>query len=274
MFMTNIAKYCYNGKRNVMLILIAEAKTMLTHEWEISPETFLAHHPSGEEAADNVMSYVSGMSVAEIAAEVKLSSAMAAKLRKMALDFPDKLLGYPAIEAYTGVVFKAFDYSSLTPEEKERADRQIRLISSLYGWLAPRDIIKPYRFDYTTPLAPGDMPFSTYWRKDVTIALVKYLQQTGETSILHLLPGDAARCIDWKLVKRFAKVWKVDFKELHEGGAFRTPTANRLKTARGELLRHIIRAGISDPSSLLTTHTDHLLPMGTPDYPDHIAFCL
>lgn len=257
-----------------MLILIAEAKTMLAEEREISPEFFMAHKPAGEEVADNVMAYVAGMTVAEISAEVRLSATMAARLRKMALDFQDKLLGYPAIEAYTGVVFRALDYSSLNEEEKSRADSNVRIISSLYGWLSPRDVIKPYRFDYTTCLAPGDTAFSAFWRKDVTIALVRHLRESGENTILNLLPADAAKCIDWKLVKRFAKVWKIDFKEIREGGAFRTPQANLLKTLRGELLRSIIKENITTPSSLLTLHTGRLIPIGTPDYPDHIAFCL
>lgn len=257
-----------------MIILIAESKTMRDGGMPVAQEMYVENCPAGEDVADEVMHRLALMSVPEIVNEIKIGSKMASKIAAMAYEFPNKGIGLRAIEAFTGVVFKAFDYGSLSVEDKGYADSHVRIISSLYGWLRPLDIIKGYRTDFTTRLAPGNKPFSDYWRKDVTIQLVRELQRTGETDILNLLPGDAAKCVDWKLVKRFAKVWKVDFKELLDGGDYKTPHAGKLKTLRGELLRAIITQRITSPSSLLTFNTDTLLPLGTPDYPDHIAFCV
>ncbi len=111
------------------------------------------------------------------------------------------------------------------------------------------------------------------WRKDNTIALVRELEKNNSSTVLNLMPNDAAKTIDWKLVKAFAKVYKVDFKELIDGGSFKTPKPHTLKALRGELLRAIIAQNITDPKSLLTLSTDNLSPLGTPDYPDHISFC-
>lgn len=255
-----------------MITLIAESKTMADNERPVSNEEFEAHRPSGEPTADEVMLNVAGMTVPEISSAIKISPALAAKVTKMAYEFPNKSMGYKAIESYTGVVFKEFRYTELAPDEKLRVAENVRLISSLYGWLLPSDIIKPYRFDFTTRLAPDDRTFSDYWRRNVTMALVKDLQAKGDNVIINLLPSEAAKCIDWKLVKRFAKVYKVDFKEVKDGGEYRTPHAGRLKALRGELLREIIRRGINTPSALLDLATDNLLPLGTPDYPDHIAY--
>ena len=254
-----------------MLILIAESKTMLEQEQSVSRECFEANTPAGEASADAVMARVADMDIADIAAAIKISPAMAAKARRMAYEFPNKQTGLRAIDAFTGVVFKNFDYSSLSPEEKERTGANVRIISSLYGWLRPEDIIKPYRFDFTTPLAPDDKTFAAYWKKDVTIQLVKYLKTTGEKNILNLLPADAAKSIDWKLVKNFAKVWKADFKE-QDGAAVRTPHAGRLKALRGLLLRDIITQAITTPQALIAHESDTFLPLPTPDRPDLIAF--
>lgn len=254
-----------------MLILIAESKTMLEREQPGSRESFETNKPAGEAPADETMARVADMDVDDIASAIRISPAMAAKVVRMAYEFPYKQTGLRAIDAFTGVVFKNFSYPSLSEDEKERTSRHVRIISSLYGWLRPNDIIKPYRFDFTTPLAPEDKTFAAFWKKDVTIQLVRYLQANGETSILNLLPADAAKCIDWKLVKRFAKVWKVDFKE-QNGEAVRTPHAGKLKALRGILLREIITRSIISPTPLLTLATDDFLPLGTPDYPDHIAF--
>ncbi|MDE6339391.1 MAG: YaaA family protein [Muribaculaceae bacterium] len=290
-----------------MITLIAESKTMRDGGVPVAPEIYAGHKPVGEIVADEIMHRLALMSVQEIAAAIKISPVMASKVAKMAYEFPNKQIGLRAMEAFTGVVFKAFDYESLSTEDKVLADDNVRIISSLYGWLVPSDIVKTYRTDFTTRIAPFDGPcanpstlslttgtktLAEYWRKDVTIQLVRELQRTGETDILDLMPGDAAKCIDWKFVKRFAKVWKVDFKELKDGcdlpfsdseedskivydpKSYRTPHAGKLKTLRGELLREIVTRRLSSPAALLRLETDSLLPLRTPDYPDHIAFCV
>lgn len=256
-----------------MLILIAESKTMQEHENLIGREFFESNMPAGERGADEIMKRVAGIPTTEIAAAMKVSTTMAARVVRLAYEFPNKTTGLSAIDGFTGVVFRNLDYKSLSDEDKVRVGARVRIISSLYGWLRPADIIKSYRFDFTTPLAPDDSSFTAFWRKDVTIRMVKFLKESGERVILNLLPSDAAKCIDWKLVKRFAKVWKVDFKE-HTGEAVRTPHAGKLKAMRGLLLREIITRDINDPASLLTLETDDLMPLGTPTYPDHIEYCV
>lgn len=257
-----------------MLTLIAESKTMRAASDEAALEGECLSLPTGEEVASDVMRKLLDMSVVEIASLLKVSTAMAAKIQTLAYDFPLKNTGMCAVEAFTGVVFKALGYDTLPPQAKKYVDADVRIISSLYGWLKPLDSVKTYRMEYGAALAPGEVPFSSYWRKDVTIQLVKTLQQRGEKDVLALLPGDALKCVDTKLVKRFAKIWKVDFKQLQPGGSFRTPPAGRLKALRGSLLREMAERDITSPRELLTLSTPELIPMGTPDYPDRIAFCV
>lgn len=257
-----------------MLILIAESKTMTACDRPVSPEAYAQHRPAGEDRAAEIMAGIASMDPRELVDRTSFSVAMAMKLHKMADEFPDKGAGQSAIEAFTGVVFKAIDYDTLSAGNREALSRDVRIISSLYGWLRPDDVIKAYRMDYTSPLAPEEKVMSTYWRGPVTVSLVREIQATGCSAVLNLLPADAAKCVDWKLVKRFASVWKVDFKELKDGGTFATPHAGRLKTLRGHLLREITERRIENPTELMTLATSQLLPMGTPDYPDHIAFCV
>ena len=232
------------------------------------------HRPAGDEGADEVMAHIAGMNAEELREVSGLSAAMCAKELRMAYEFPNKSLGEAAIRAYTGVVFKSLDCASLSPAALERLNNNVAIISSLYGWLRPDDIIKAYRTDFKMKLAPGDRPLSTWHKKDVTLCLVRRLEEMGYPPILDLMPGDAAACVDRKLVKRFTKIWKVDFKELKDGGDYATPNAGKLKKMRGLLLRAILEQNISDPEELLTLSTPDLLPLGTPDYPDHIAFCV
>ena len=248
---------------------------MLAAEREVSIEEYEANIPLYEHTASEIMGSMKADTVAGLASMLKLSGTLAAKMRKMIYEFGYKNTGNSAIEAYTGVVFKALDYDSLSEEGKAKCNNEIRIISSLYGWLRPSDVIKPYRLDFTS--RPDDGPsggrtLNTFWRTDVTKALVKKLQKDNCREVLNLLPADAAKCIDWKLVKHFARVWKADFKEIREGGVMKTPSAERFKALRGSLLRQILLEDIRDADSLRYTSSPKYVCEGTPVYPDHLQF--
>ena len=255
-----------------MFILIAESKTMLADQRGITAESMALHTPQGEKQADCIMHRLADLPQSELIAETGFSSTLAAKLREMLYEFPNKALGLSAIEAFTGVVFKALSYTSLSPAAQQLCDTNVRIISSLYGLLRPDDIIKPYRLDFTTQVAPGGIALNSFWKKDVTIQLVKTIQEGGYSELLNLLPADAAKCVDWKVVKRFCKVWKVDFVEFAEGDKLKTPAANKLKTMRGKLLRQILCENISSVNQLKTIKSDDFICQGTPVYPDHLQF--
>jgi len=50
-----------------------------------------------------------------------------------------------AIEVYTGVLYKALGWSTLSTSAKERAQESLAIISAKYGVLRPLDQIKPYK---------------------------------------------------------------------------------------------------------------------------------
>lgn len=267
------AHYLYTAF--TMIILIAESKTMLGCERTVDPATLDKHTPLGEQIAADIMKCMGELSAGELTEQTGLSATMASKMKKMIYDFPLKETGERAIEAYTGVVFKALDYPSLSEGGKQRCSSDVRIISSLYGWLRPEDIVKPYRLDFFTRLEEGPSagkPLNLFWRAETTKALVREMENRGDKEILNLLPADAAKAIDWKLVKRFAKVWKVDFQEIADGGSGKTPNAGRLKTLRGTLLRQILEEDIRSTASLLHTSSSHYLCQGPVDYPDRLKF--
>lgn len=263
--------YSYLKLFKVMLILIAESKTMETKEENVSREVYENHSPKEEKYAADIMHNINMMSISEIASSSKLSFRMAERLKQMAYEFPNKNAGLRAIEAFTGVVFRNFNYTTLSQTEKVRTQSKVRIISSLYGWLRPDDIIKPYRLEYNSDVTPDFLPLWQFWKSKVTVDLVHYIQESGENSVLNLLPADAAKCIDWKLVKRFAKVWKVDFLE-QNGNSLRTPHAGRLKALRGNLFREIISNDITTPSTLKSFSNSAMLPITDYKYSDRIAF--
>jgi cytoplasmic iron level regulating protein YaaA (DUF328/UPF0246 family) len=60
----------------------------------------------------------------------------------------------PAIERYTGTLYDALDYSSLSAEAKERVREKVFIQSALFGLLPATEAIPYYRFSATTTI-PG-----------------------------------------------------------------------------------------------------------------------
>lgn len=243
-----------------MLTLIAESKTMTPCDLPVEATAGDASRPVFADRAGEIMADLARMPADELAARTRLSPALLTRLRGMARDFAYTATGQRSIEAFTGVVFKAFDYATLDGAARAFTAGHVAIVSSLYGWLRPDDIVKAYRLDFTAHAAPGGRTMAAYWRREVTGRLLDAIDRGGHKAVINLLPGDAARCIDWQAVSRVARVYKVDFREITDGGASRTPQAVRLKTLRGRLLRHIAVTGTDSPEALAATETDDRMP--------------
>lgn len=255
------------------MILIAESKTMASGQKEVSRKEFVKCRPLFDGIANALMDSLRGHSLEQLAAEAGITLRLAASLQRMIYEFPNKSTGIRAIDAFTGVVFRQLGLSEYDEAQRDFLHDNVRIISSLYGWLRPYDIIKPYRFDFKSHVAPLGETLMKYWKKDVTIALVKELQAKGDTDIIDLLPSDASKCVDWKLVKRFAKIYKVDFKTVDGAEALKTPNAGRLKELRGRLLDLTIRHRLSSAAEIAPLESSDFMPdPDGPRFPSYLSF--
>lgn len=76
----------------------------------------------------------------------------------------------PAIEIYSGVLFDAFDYPTLSKASKQRADQSVLITSSLFGLLKLQDAIVHYRLsgDCNLPKVNG---LANLWQKPTDRAI-------------------------------------------------------------------------------------------------------
>ena len=239
---------------------------------EIAPDEFLRHTPAGEEIAEMIMQNLREATEEQICDMLSVSPRLARECRRMIHDFWDKLTGLSAMEAFTGVVFRQIHSSQWNQKEWKYAQRRVRIVSSLYGLLRPSDIIKPYRLDYSAYAAPGDVPLREFWKKRCTIDLVNLIKSQGDGEVLDLLPAEAARCIDWKIVKRFAKVVKVRIMEPKDGGSFGTPAAGRLKELRGRLVEVVVERCVENAQALRSLDHPDFLYHDSRQSPGNITF--
>ena len=69
----------------------------------------------------------------------------------------------PALRRYTGVVYEALSYGTLSPAGRRRASGSLRVVSALFGMLSPRDPVPAYRLSAGTSL-PGVGSLAAVWR--------------------------------------------------------------------------------------------------------------
>jgi len=81
-----------------------------------------------------------------------------------------------AIERYTGVVYKGIDYPTLT--NKKRFDRDVRIISGLFGAVKPRQLIPNYKLKMSKTYK--------YWRNHLHFdKVIDLLPQEHRKAVTH-----------------------------------------------------------------------------------------
>jgi len=70
----------------------------------------------------------------------------------------------PAIDVYTGVLYEALDFASLSSAAKKRADSRVAIASALFGLVRPSDPIPTYRLSGNTTL-PGIGTLASVWKE-------------------------------------------------------------------------------------------------------------
>lgn len=233
---------------------------MSADQSEISGQIYGMHTPCFEAEASELNSCVARLTVSQLAEALRISPALAQKTACMSYDFTNKSTGCQAAMAFTGEVFKSLDYGTLTDGAKAFAFGHLLIVSSLYGMLRPDDIVKPYRFEFGCDVTPGNVKVSRFWKPKLTVWLVKHIKERRESEILNLLPEDASKCVDWKIVRAFARVERPIFKTAEGDGTFKTPHTGRLKELRGLMAREIMMRHTDRLDGVLSLETDSFYP--------------
>ena len=136
---------------------------------------------------------------------------------------------FPAIERYSGVVYDAIDYASLKPSAKIFFDKHVRIVSAVFGLLAPTDLIPNYKFKI------NNFGADKYWR-----AINK--DRLKDTFVIDLLPQahkKAVECIESHAI---------DFHFLKNGK--KVPAGHHGKRVKGRFVRWLAEQGSVDEKTL------------------------
>ena len=143
----------------------------------------------------------------------------------------------PAITVFTGEVYKGLEVDTMTKEEMEIAQDQIRILSGLYGILRPLDLMYPYRLEMGTKwsVTPSKKNLYSFWGSKLSEYLNAEMED-GEV-IINLASSEYFKAIDKKSIK--ARIITPVFKEL-KGDQYKV-VMMYAKHARGAMARDIIQ---------------------------------
>lgn len=153
-----------------------------------------------------------------------------------------------AVLAFRGDVYTGLNADTFSQEDQIFAQNHLRILSGLYGWLRPFDLIEPYRLEMGTTLKVGKSPdLHGFWRKKLSKQLKEDLKLQGSKLVINLASNEYFSAIDIKGIQ--AEIVTPVFKDLI-GGQYKV-VSFFAKKARGMMASYIIRNRIVSSDELI-----------------------
>lgn len=224
-----------------MKIIISPAKKMTT-----AVDTVAATRPLLLDRAKTLYAWLKGRSPAALQKLWQCSDTIAAlnieRLKNTALEDLDTA-PTPALLAYQGIQYQAMAPLVFTEHAEAYLAEHLRILSALYGVLAPTDGVVPYRLEMAQKAAVashrnlyafwGDALYHSLMDKDRTIVNLAS-KEYAKAVIPYLMPGD-----------RFVTCL---FADLVDGKP--RQKATYAKMARGEMVRFMAENAVTDLEAL------------------------
>lgn len=157
-----------------------------------------------------------------------------------------------AVTVFTGEVYRGLDIESFSKEELSKAQEQLRILSGLYGFLKPLDLMYPYRLEMGTKWAvtPKKTNLYKFWDNKLTDAL--NAESKGEELIVNLASNEYFKVINTKELK--GDLVTPVFKDL-KGDSYKT-IMMYAKNARGAMARELVKQNITNMEEIKSMNID------------------
>jgi uncharacterized protein len=156
----------------------------------------------------------------------------------------------PAIDRYSGVLYRELAYGTLDRTTRRRVDAQVVIFSGIWGLVAPRDRIPEYK--HKMGARAGRLGrLATWWRPRLSPVLDTHVR--GRV-VWDLLPREHEAA--WPVSDAPARRIGVRFLDEHGRGRQRTLTtvSHWNKLLKGALVRHVVTTQLADPAGLVEFH--------------------
>jgi cytoplasmic iron level regulating protein YaaA (DUF328/UPF0246 family) len=141
----------------------------------------------------------------------------------------------PAVYAFDGDVYTGLDAYSISADKLDLLQDRLRILSGLYGYLKPLDLMQPYRLEMGTKLSIDESKnLYEFWKKNITNSLNKELKK--DELFINLASNEYFSAVDVKALK--VPVITPEFKDYKDGKL--KIISFFAKKARGLMVRYII----------------------------------
>ncbi|MGC1272586.1 MAG: peroxide stress protein YaaA [Planctomycetaceae bacterium] len=231
-----------------MLALLSPSKTLAA-----TPRPHIAGTttPDFLDEAETLVTRLRRYSPAELAALMdvseKLADANHERYRNWSRPFtPENAV--PAILAFRGDVYLGLEADTFDAKALAFAQKQLRILSGLYGLLRPLDLIQPYRLVMGTTFPKG-RPASLYefWDDRIADAINAAIAGQKKPTVVNLASNEYFNAVNLEAL--CARVITPTFKQERDG------TLKHLsffaKKARGLMARYLVNHRLKSPDGLL-----------------------
>lgn len=233
-----------------MLILISPAKS-LDFETKFS-NCKNQTQPIFKEEISTLISALKKLSAAEISQLMSVSPKLAElnfeRFQKFAANF-DQKNSRQSILAFDGDVYEGIEKANYSDEEFDFAQKNLRILSGLYGILRPLDLMQPYRLEMGTDFKNSSLEkllaeknLYKFWGDKIS----NYLNAQENDVIINLASEEYFSVINQKILTK--KLIHIHFKE-NKNGILKTIGISA-KKARGLMTNFIIKNSLKDPQQL------------------------
>ena len=197
--------------------------------------------------AKSLVNEINKMNISEIQDFMEISEKLAhlnfQRFQNWSLPF-NKTNSSPAIYSFSGDVYEGLDAYSLEEEDVKFAQRNLLILSGLYGILKPLDLIQPYRLEMGRKLKyESHKNLYSFWNEKISL----YLNNIKDKVIINLASNEYFNVVNKEKISK--KIISPIFKD-EKNGKFKI-ISFYAKKARGLMANYIIKNKIDDPSQLI-----------------------
>lgn len=226
-----------------MLIIMSPTKTFREIE---EGKTFISSKLSFKEEIEELVTLLQGYTIEGLGKLMKTSDSISEVNYKRYQYFNEEVFkAYPAILYFYGEAFKSLEANTLSEAHLEFAEKHLRILSGLYGSLAPLDVIKEYRLEMGSKILNSrGKDLYSYWKEKLTKHIMKELEvTTGDKVLLNVASEEYSKVLNLKEVEEVYSVINIIFKEKREEGY--KVVGTYAKKARGKLIRYVLENEIN-----------------------------
>lgn len=196
--------------------------------------------------AKELAAYIQTLTPEQLAQAMHISSPLAQKTHQLWAGWKASEHGLtPAIDSFVGDIYSGLQADNLLEEDRQYADKHLRILSGLYGILRPLDGVRPYRLEMGYRL-PTDAfrNLYTFWGD----AIARSLPTTG--TVVNLAAIEYSKTITPYIAPE--RVITPKFLTLDPRSNEPTFVVVHTKIARGAFAHWMIVNRIKDPEQLKT----------------------